>query len=176
MNRIDFLKDQSTSTRKITKDLLSDIPDDLWYTIPDVINTNIAWQVGHLTISQFFNGISVIVGFNKGAAEAFPIRKYSEQFTPGMTPDVVWELKPSPSEFMENLNKLNEVALSVLDTLKEIDLDAPLEPTKFPHPLATTKWESLTWNFRHESWHAGQISMIKRVLGKPTDVFRRKRS
>ena len=46
--------------------------------------------------------------------------------------------------------------------------DAELEqPLLAPHRLAQTKYEALLWCGYHESLHAGQIGLIKRLLGQP---------
>jgi hypothetical protein len=51
-----------------------------------------------------------------------------------------------------------------LPALSDRDLDEP--PLK-PHPLAKTKLESLLWCSRHEMVHAGQIGLLRRLLGCP---------
>jgi uncharacterized damage-inducible protein DinB len=74
----------------------------------------------------------------------------------------------------KQLSFVNEIARNVLQELKEEDLGKPLEPSRMPHPVAKTKYEALTWNFRHEMWHCGQIAMIRRGLNMQFD-FRQNR-
>jgi uncharacterized damage-inducible protein DinB len=46
----------------------------------------------------------------------------------------------------------------------EVELDTPLVE---PHRLARTKFESLVWCAHHEMLHAGQIGLLRRLLGVP---------
>ena len=35
------------------------------------------------------------------------------------------------------------------------------------HPVASTKYEALSWCFKHEMWHSAEMEDIKRALGHP---------
>ena len=37
----------------------------------------------------------------------------------------------------------------------------------FKHPVAETKYEALSWSFKHEMWHSAEMEAIKRELGYP---------
>jgi len=59
MSKLEFIKDQIIESRNFVNRLISELPDDLWFTIPDNTNSNFAWQIGHLMLSQnvrLFNG------------------------------------------------------------------------------------------------------------------------
>jgi hypothetical protein len=146
---------------------LSETPQEIWYETPDVIQSNIAWQVGHLIVSQYYHAIAVITGPNLALFNDVPLKDYFPIYSM-FTKSVHNELKPSPDKLFMELDIVNKYADKQLDTLTDADLDAELEPTRFPHPIAKTKYEALTWNFRHEMWHLGQISTLKRILGHPT--------
>lgn len=62
--RLEFIREQNRLTRENTLNLLEDIPFDLWYETPEVIEANIAWLTGHLIVSQYFHSIAVITGPN----------------------------------------------------------------------------------------------------------------
>jgi len=47
--------------------------------------------------------------------------------------------------------------------LPETEWDAPAVK---PHPLFKTKLESLFWCAHHEMLHAGQIGLVRRLLGE----------
>jgi len=79
------------------------------------------------------------------------------------------DLNPEPELLLTQLETINNYANQTIDSLTEEDLDNELEPTRFPHPIAKTKYEALTWNFRHEMWHLGQIATLKRVLNNPVN-------
>ena len=166
MTRIQFIADQTQQTRALTLQLISDATEEQWYKTPNVINSNIAWQVGHLIISQYYHAIAVITA-EKTKARALPLKEYATLYTKDGALSKSREELPPPKTLSDHLNSVEEIAREVLMNLNDDDLDQPLEPTRFPHPIARTKYEALTWSFRHEMWHGGQISMIKRVLGKP---------
>ena len=48
MKRIDFLREQIIESRNFVNRLISEIPQDLWYTIPQNTDSNFAWQVGYI--------------------------------------------------------------------------------------------------------------------------------
>lgn len=165
--KINFIKEQNRLTRKQTIKMLSETPQEIWYETPDVIQSNIAWQVGHLIVSQYYHAIAVITGPNFELFNDVPLKDYFPIYSM-FTQSVNNELKPSPDKLLRELDSVNQYANAQLELLNDSDLDAPLEPTKFPHPIAKTKYEALTWNFKHEMWHLGQISTLKRILGHPT--------
>lgn len=169
MNRIQFIGNQMQSARSHTKKLLTAIPQEKWLHIPAVINSNIAWQAGHLVISQFYHSVMVVAGAQTRPKKEVPIRQYASFFSRGGRP--VAELPPelSPKNIIYHLDVINETAKEVLQQLTDAALDQPLEPTSYPHPIAKTKYEALCWCFRHEMWHCGQISLLGRVLGHETN-------
>ena len=80
MKRIDFLREQIIESRNFVNRLISEIPQDLWYTIPQNTDSNFAWQIGHLMISQNFHAITCITGRNTKVAELIPIFDYVRIF------------------------------------------------------------------------------------------------
>jgi hypothetical protein len=44
------------------------------------------------------------------------------------------------------------------------ELDVPVEQ---PHPVFKTKLEAIEYNPPHELVHAGQIALLRRMMGKP---------
>jgi hypothetical protein len=168
MNRIKIIDEQAQQTREFTKKLIYEVPEDKWYTTPQQINSNIAWQVGHLIMSQNFHSITVVAGANEKIKETIPLKEYAALYAMGATPLQNREAGPLPSILKRQLDFVDMVAREVLFALSDDELDNPLVTTGFPHPVAKTKYEALTWSFKHEMWHCGQISMIKRIIGIPT--------
>ncbi|RPI15730.1 MAG: DinB family protein [Ignavibacteriae bacterium] len=165
MNIVEFIDKQTQVSRQLTKNLISDIPDDLWYTVPEGINSNIAWQIGHLIISQSYHSVLVITDNNKQILDTIPMLDYVKKYS--FNSKAGKEDQPVPDTLRNQLDLVNKIARCELQKLTMEDLDKPLEPTRMPHPIAKTKYEALTWNFRHEMWHCGQIAMIKRGMGLP---------
>ena len=46
MSKIDFLKEQIIESRDFVNRLVSELPESLWYTIPQGTDSNFAWQIG----------------------------------------------------------------------------------------------------------------------------------
>ena len=54
MSKIDFLKEQIIESRNFVNRLVSEVPENLWYTIPEGTDSNFAWQIGHAKINGTF--------------------------------------------------------------------------------------------------------------------------
>ncbi|MFN3997985.1 DinB family protein [Algoriphagus sp.] len=165
--KIEFIKEQNKLTREHTLSLLQDIPFNFWYETPNVFETNVAWLTGHLIVSQYFHSIAVITGPNVEIFKEIPLSDYFPIYSM-MTKSTSNELKPEPSILLAELEIINTYANRELNKLTDTNLEEPLEPTKMAHPIAKTKYEALTWSFRHEMWHLGQISTLRRIIGLPT--------
>lgn len=165
--KIEFIKEQNFLTRGQTLKILGETPEELWYETPKIIESNIAWQVGHLIVSQYYHSVAVITRENRELFSKVPLKDYFPIYSM-FTKSTINELKPEPRQLLHELRLINDYANTQIDGLVDSDLDKPLEPTRFPHPIAETKYEALTWNFRHEMWHLGQISTLKRIIGYPT--------
>ncbi|MCD7902043.1 MAG: DinB family protein [Bacteroides sp.] len=168
MNKITFLKDQIMESRSFVNRLISEIPEELWYTIPEGTDSNFAWQIGHLLISQNFHAITVITGMNENIYRLIPLREYVGLFN-GMGTlhrSVEKGLIPVP-RLKEQFDTVHEICLDNLSSLKDEILYQELEPIPFRHPVAKTKYEALSWCFKHEMWHCAEMESIKRALGYP---------
>jgi uncharacterized damage-inducible protein DinB len=67
----------------------------------------------------------------------------------------------------EGLKKSSEILLEKLNGLSDDDLSQALDPSAFPMPVEKpTKGLLLTLFLFHESYHAGQLGVCRRVLGK----------
>ena len=172
MNEVELLVRQTENAYEWTNKLIESVPFSKWHDIPDVINTNITWQVGHLIVSHYFHTVMVIVGHQKDLLEKIPLRQYDEIFTNGQP----WDVK-GKVEAMTLLHQLKLIQRRSVETMKSLvpeHLHSALAPTRIPHPVAKTKFESLDWNIKHTMYHCGQIGILKRVVDVRYDFgFRR---
>ena len=74
MSKIEFLKDQFIESRNFVNRLVSEMPEDLWFTIPENTDSNFAWQIGHLMMAQNFHALTVITGRNEQVNNLIPAR------------------------------------------------------------------------------------------------------
>lgn len=168
MTRIEFLKEQIIEARNFVNRLISELPEDLWYTIPEGTDSNLAWQIGHLLVSQNFHAITTITGVNEEVKRLMPIARYNKIFNGMGTLHRSVEKNFLPaSELKEQLDKVHTICLTNLSALDDKILNDPLEPIPFKHPVANTKYEALSWCFKHEMWHSAEMEAIKRALGFP---------
>ena len=166
MNVIDIVKEQIKASHKKVKTISKGVDFDDWYTIPEGINTNVAWQLGHLIISKPFQLVIAPISRTREIYTVLPFKEYLKQFGLGTKPMLRQEGSPTPEEMLQYFDAVQTFCL---DKLSEFDTDALNDPTEVPHPIAKTKYESLMWSFQHEIWHCGQMAMISRELGKPLE-------
>lgn len=168
MKTIEFLKNQIIESRNFVNRLVYETPQDLWYVIVPNTHSNFAWQIGHLIISQNFHAITCITGRNDKVFNLIPVAKYIKLFN-GMGTQHRWverDLVP-PAKLIEQLNVVHEICIDNLMTLDDDVLLCDLEPISFKHPVAVTKYEALSWCFKHEMWHCAEMEAIKQALGYP---------
>ena len=167
MSKIEFLKDQFIESRNFVNRLVSEMPEDLWFTIPENTDSNFAWQIGHLMMAQNFHALTVITGRNEKIHKVIPIQ-FNKIFN-GMgslhrsvDKDII-----TAKELKEQFDMVHEICLNSLNNLSDDILFDKLEPIPFKHPVAENKYEALSWCFKHEMWHSAEMEAIKRDLGYP---------
>ncbi|HVK15798.1 MAG TPA: DinB family protein [Fimbriiglobus sp.] len=149
--------------RKYTLRFLDGLPAADWYRMPQGGITHIAWQVGHLAFAEFRLALVRIRDPKPEDANLFsePFLKY---FGRDSVPDPDPTNCPTPMEIRATFDRVHEQVLAELPSVSDATLD---EPPLMPHPLCKTKLECLHWCSHHEGVHAGQIGLIRRLLGYP---------
>ncbi len=154
LRRIEF-------TRRYTLLLLDDLTDEEWFWMPEAYPTHIAWQVGHIAMSHY--GLTLFR--QRGRAEVdttLMSGKFRKLFMKGTTPKSGSENYPQPSEILEVLQRVYQQTLAEIVTF-ESHLD---ESVDAPHAAFGTRYGSLLFVADHEMLHAGQIGMLRRLMGK----------
>jgi len=147
--------------RNYTLELLESLPHEQWFTIPEGLPTNVAWQVGHLAVSQYGLLMFRVRGRRPEDLELIPgkFRKaYSRQTTPN--PDADGQMSPS-----ELLQRLGDVYKAALSELSEVDPAVLLEEVDMPWVGWPIKLGAIMFCPMHEQIHAGQIGLLRRALG-----------
>jgi len=162
MSRVDLAVELITSARNYTVRLLDTTCADDWFRQPPGGITHIAWQVGHLAAAEFRLTLDRIRGARPGDVELMP-EPFLRLFGGESVPDPDAAKYPSATEIRAVLDRVHRQALKELSSLAEHELDSP---TGKPHPIATTKYWSLLWCAQHEMVHAGQIGLLRRLLGE----------
>jgi hypothetical protein len=154
LRRIEF-------TRRYTLAMLEDLTDEEWFWMPEAYATHIAWQVGHIAMSHY--GLTLFM--QRGRAEvdsSLMSGKFRKLFMKGTSAKPGPDGHPSPSEILEVLERVHQQTLAEFPSL-ESGLD---EPASAPHTAFATKYGSLLFVADHEMLHAGQIGMLRRLMGK----------
>lgn len=147
--------------RDYTLQLLDATPEDLWFRIPDGVPTNIAWQVGHLTVSQYGLLLFRLRGREPDDLELIPSR-FRKAYSRGSTPSDDTEKQFSVAELRERLNQVFELSMKTLPT---VSVETLLESEGMPYAVYPNKLGAVLFCPLHEQIHAGQIGVTRRALG-----------
>ncbi|MBX2844188.1 MAG: DinB family protein [Flammeovirgaceae bacterium] len=162
MNTVKLFGRQTDDAYQWANKLIDTIPHDKWDFTPEVLETNLTWQTGHLLMSFYFHSIMVISGHQMDIIKQIPLKDYDQLFTRGTPKNIVG--KVSPEVLKSQFLLVQKRSLEIINGLKEAELKADLFPSDVPHPIAKTKFEALDWNIKHTMWHCGQIGIIKRQI------------
>ena len=162
MNKTEFLVDRLKAARGWTLGLLEDIEASAWFAMPGPGIGHVAWQVGHLTSSQV--ALIHVRCFDKSYDAVLP-SGFREAFGKGSTPVASRGAYPAVAEIRTAFDRIQAEALELIAGMPETELALP--PGSDPHPLFTTKRGAIATAALHETFHAGQIALIRRLSGKP---------
>jgi hypothetical protein len=137
-------------------------PDD-WFRMPPGGVTHLTWQVGHLAMAVFRLGMERVRGPLPDDHELMP-PDFLALFVRDTVPDTDTARYPAPAVIRATYDRAHDRFQADLAGWPDADLDAP---PLTPHKLCTTKIECLRWCSAHEMLHAGQIGLLRRLLGRP---------
>ncbi len=152
---------QMTEVRAYTLERLEGLNDDDWYRQPTDFVTHIAWQVGHLAMAQYYLALMRIRGEKPDDAKLIS-PEFIAIFAKGSTPSADRSIYPTPAVIRHVFDMVHHQACQELPTMPDHVWG---EMVHKPHRLFNTKLDSLLWCGRHEMLHAGQIGLIRRLLG-----------
>lgn len=161
MQIIDLLINRLETSRGWTCGLLEDIAPSEWFFQPAPDIQHVAWQVGHLASSQ----VTLVHGrcFGKAPTDHIPAR-FKELFGKGSRPVADPSSYPAPTEIRRVFDSVHAETLEWVRSMSADELDRPT--TGDPHPMFSTKGQCIAMVSMHESFHAGQIALTRRILGK----------
>ncbi len=152
--------------RQYSLQLITSIPQDRWFEIPNGLSTHLAWQVGHLAVSQYGLLMFRIRGRHPDDLELIP-GKFRKAYTRQSVPSTDPLDQPSPRELIEKLETVYQRAMEVLqnEILEPENGELLLEPIDLPYAGYPNKLGAILFCPLHEHIHAGQIGVIRRSLG-----------
>ena len=144
----------------VTTMLIGDLSDEELLQRPEPEANHIAWQLGHLIGALHFFGEAVKPGSMPALPEGFNDQHSKETAT---SDDPGAFLKKD--EYATLLDQQRAAMLELSESLSEEELsaDAPEQLREY----APTIVDMIGLAAEHEMMHSGQISVLRRKLGKP---------
>jgi len=146
-------------TKNAINGQLGDLSDADLLLRPAEGANHIAWQLGHLILSEQRAGRH-LAGAKYPELPAGFVEKHDRQPTAQNATSGFG----SKAQYLELFNKTRETTLAALAKLSEADLDRPVST---PVPGITNLGGVFSLIAMHTLMHGGQFSVIRRKLGKP---------
>tara|TARA_R110002073_G_scaffold177188_7_gene335127 strand:- start:1220 stop:1780 length:561 start_codon:yes stop_codon:yes gene_type:complete len=147
--------------RNYTLELLANTPQELWFKIPKGMPTNVAWQVGHLAVSQYGLLMFRIRGRGPDDLELIP-GKFRKAYGRSSVPSDDPSSQPTADELLARLAQVHEQSMQVLDAVTP---EVLLEPVDMPYAAYPNKLGGVLFCPIHEGIHAGQLGILRRMHG-----------
>jgi len=161
LSRLQIAIDHITAARDYTLTLLDEIPPDRWYEPVGNSVSHIAWQVGHLAMAEYGLTLFRIRGRQSADRDLMP-SAFRKKFSRSTTPDFDVSSAIPAAEIRTVFDKVHEQALKEMAGYSEEQLEQPVDMPYFAYP---NHYGGLMFCASHESLHAGQIGLARRLLG-----------
>ena len=147
--------------RGYTLSVLAEIGESQWFVMPAGCPTHAAWQVGHLAMAEY--GLCL---FRQRGRQPIDLELMSsgfrKLFSRGTVPDADATKYPSPTEIRGTFDRVHAQVLREAPSFTEEQLK---EPVDMPYAVEATKLGALLFASHHEMIHAGQLGLLRRLLG-----------
>ena len=161
-SRLEMAINRMRGSRLFTQQFLGDLTDAEWFWSPPQFTTHVAWQVGHIAVAEYNLCLRRVRG-RTTADQSLISDAYIEAFKLGSKPVAEPEKNPPLDEIRRVFDAVHEQSIDELSGRSESELDQPLAE---PHPRFKTKFGAVDFSPQHEMVHAGQIAMLRRLMGK----------
>jgi uncharacterized damage-inducible protein DinB len=155
--------DRLEMARRRVKDFTNDLSVDEWFWHPAEYTTHVAWQVGHLAVSEYNLCLRRVRGRTKDDETLIP-DSFIEHFKLGSQPLAGSVNYPPIAEIQRVFDAVHAQVLKELAALTDEELNVPVEQS---HPIFKTKLGAVDYAAGHELVHNGQIGLLRRLMGKP---------
>lgn len=159
---IELARQQLHFAREYTNQLFADIQPEEWFACPPGAPSHLAWQMGHLAMAEYFLAIARIRDRDPEDA-SFISKAFLRSFQKGSQPTSDPGGYPPLAEIRQVFDEVHRRALEAIAGYSVTQLAAPLPA---PYAVYPNKLGSLFFSSHHEMLHAGQIGMLRRMLGK----------
>ena len=148
--------------RAYTQSVLAAIDEAEWFTMPPGCPTHVAWQVGHLAMAEY----GLCLFRQRGRLpidQELMTGSFRKQFSRGTTPECDPAKYPPAAEIRATFERVHAQVLKEVPLLTAEQLQQPVE---MPYAAEATKLGALLFCSHHEMLHAGQLGLLRRLLGK----------
>lgn len=163
LSLLETARRQIEFAREYIGTLLVDIGENEWFAMPHGAPTHLAWQVGHLAMAEY----GLCLFRQRGRQEVdteLMSSKFRKQFSRGTTPERDAGIYPPVAEILATFARVHEQVLLELPTFTPESLSVEID---MPYAATNTRLGALLFCSHHEMLHAGQIGLLRRLLGKP---------
>ncbi|MFO0789443.1 MAG: DinB family protein [Pirellulales bacterium] len=161
--RLESAIERLRRSRVFVRQFLPDLITEEWFWSPPEYTTHIAWQVGHLAVAQYNLCLRRVRGRTEDDLTLIP-DTFIEAFKLGSQPVAGAKNNPPLEQIQRVFDAVHHQSLTELPLVDNAELDSPVDP---PHPVFKTKLGAIEYSPQHELVHAGQIAMLRRMMGKP---------
>ena len=140
--------------RRLIREAVAGLPDEAWFVIPRGFDNNIAWNVGHILVTQ------QALHYRLSGLPTATTKADSAMFKSGTSP-AGWSQEPEPDRL---LALLDETAVRL-----EQDFEAGVFTRFLPYTTGTgiqlqCLEDALAFNNFHEGLHLGSILALRNFL------------
>src|SRR5262245_4777143 len=148
--------------RNYTLSIVNEIDEAQWFTMPPGCPTHVAWQVGHLAMAQYGLCLYRMRGRQPVDLELMT-SSFRKLFSRGTVPEADAAKYPPAAEIRATLDRVHAQVLMEAPWFTAEQLQEPIE---MPYAVEATKLGGLLFCSHHEMLHAGQLGLVRRLLGK----------
>ena len=131
---------------------LKDVTHEESLTQPQAAGNCLNWVLGHIVATR--NSLMKLIGDNPLWTE-----QETDRYRRGSQPLLDGEMALPLSKMLTDLKTSQDKLLDRLQKMSPEELESPLEEG--------TKYEQLAVLQFHEAYHAGQLGLLRRLIGKP---------
>ena len=157
-----FALSQIEFARAYMLSILDAIDEAEWFTMPAGCPTHVAWQVGHLAMAEY----GLCLFRQRGRQEIdmeLMTSGFRKLFSRGTVPEADAGKYPPAAEIRATLDRVHA---QVVKEAQAFTAEQLKEPVDMPYAVEATKLGSLLFCSHHEMLHAGQLGLLRRLLGK----------
>jgi hypothetical protein len=133
-----------------------------WFAMPAGCPTHLAWQIGHLAMAEYGLCLFRMRGRQESDLQLMT-SSFRKLFSRGSAPHADAAKYPPLAEIRATLDRIHA---QVLLEAPSFTPEMLAEPVEMPYAVEATKLGGLLFCSHHEMLHAGQIGLVRRLLGK----------